>query len=81
MVESFAGHHCAVMVLVHPNCKVGSRAVRTAPSERRHSKDREPLPEDPESPRDLIRENVPLLVAGAVLLLLGILALLIALSH
>jgi len=81
MVESIAGHHCAVMVLMHPNGKAGSRAVRIARPEHRHSRDPKPLPDDLESPRDLIRENVPLLVAAVLLLLLGTLALLIAFSH
>lgn len=52
-----------------------------ARSEHRRSKDREPLPEDPESPRDLTRENIPLVVGVALLVLLGILALLTALSR
>jgi hypothetical protein len=55
--------------------------VAKARSEHQHTKHREPLPEDPESPRDLIHENVPLIVAAALLLLLGTLALLIAFSR
>lgn len=46
----------------------------------RHRKDREPLEGHPESPRDLIPGNIPLLVGVALLLLLGTLGLLLALA-
>ena len=41
---------------------------------------REPLPEDPESPREIVHENILFLLAGALFLLLGTFALVMALA-
>jgi len=60
---------------------LSSNAIDDLPSLRGIvTSDREPLAEDPESPREIVHENILFVLAGAMFFVLGIFALLLALG-